>query len=462
MRRFLRPALALALAAGWPVAMQAVEAKPTTAAKKKGKPRASRAMAKNNLVAAPPASRRGVRRAWHPATWMRPVAPALRLAALTEASAHMTLRQPEFENSQALVPFFELLNQAQRTGQPAHILQFGDSHTASDDWVNAMRTAAQAKYGSGGAGFLPPGRPYRGYRHFEVDSSNSAGWVTEGTLSQLGDGREGLSGLSLSAQSPGRTVSLNVACDQLSLFYLKQPGGGPFELYVDAQLVETIATDGEPGPGSYTYTPAPGAHRFELRTISHSPVRLLGWAADNRQGVTWETLGINGAQANILLGWDEKIFAAELAQRDPALVILAYGTNEANSRAFEAGEYRASLRSVLARIRKAAPVASILMVGPPDCGARKPLLHLDEVIAVQREVAHETGVAFWDWREHMGGPRATELWVRAGLGQGDFIHLTGDGYRLLGKALLDELEMEYAVYRSVEPPPAPRSAQTSF
>ena len=463
MRSFLRPALVVALAAGLPATSSAIASKSTASTtKKKAKARTARPAAKSNLVAAHSVSRKApLRRAWHPRSWTPPVSPALRIAALTEASARMTVRQPQFENSAALVPFFELLNQAQRTGQPAHILQFGDSHTASDDWVNAMRTALQARYGSGGAGFLPAGRPYRGYRHFEVESSNSPGWITEGTLNQLGDGREGLSGISISTRSPGRTVTLSAPCDQLSLFYLKQPGGGQVEFFVDSQLVDTISTDGELGPGSYTYTPQPGfVHQYELRTVSFAPVRLLGWSADNRQGVTWETLGINGAQASILLGWDESIFAAELAQRDPSLVILAYGTNEANSRSFDPGEYSAALRSVIARIRKSAPVASILMIGPPDCGARKPLAHLDEVIAIQREVSREAGVAFWDWREHMGGPGATNLWVRAGLGQGDHIHLTGDGYRLLGKALLDELEMEYAVYRSVAPP-APPAAQVN-
>jgi lysophospholipase L1-like esterase len=453
----LRAVLVAALVAALPASSLAVAtASTTTTAKKKSKPH--HVSAKPKLVSSSAAAQKPVRRIWHPRTW---VSPALRLAALTEVGEQMTLRQPQFENAAALVPYFELLNQAQRTGQPVHILQFGDSHTASDDWVNAMRIALQTKYGSGGAGFMPTGRPYRGYRHYDVASWSSTGWVSEGAVNQLGDGREGLSGLSISTQLPGRGVTLTAACDRLELFFLRQPGGGQVEFSVDSQPVDTISTDGDPGPGSYVYTPQPGSHEYELRTVSRDPVRLLGWAADNRHGVTWETLGINGAQASILLGWDETIFSAQLAERDPALVVLAYGTNEANSRAFDPGEYRAILRSVIARIRKASPVASILMVGPPDCGARKPLAHLDEVISVQREVAGEMAVAFWDWRQHMGGPGATYLWVRAGLGQGDHIHLTGDGYRLLGKALLDELEMEYAIYKSVQAPASQVSTTSS-
>ena len=41
--------------------------------------------------------------------------------------------------------------------QPVHILQFGDSHTASDDWVNSMRFLLQTRFGNGGPGFVQAG-----------------------------------------------------------------------------------------------------------------------------------------------------------------------------------------------------------------------------------------------------------------------------------------------------------------
>src|SRR5271166_6090943 len=105
------------------------------------------------------------------------VSPALRQAALTEVTDRMVVRQSHIENAAALVPFFELMASAQRSGQAVHLLQFGDSHTASDDWVNAMRISFQAKYGSGGPGFTHAGHPFRGYRRFDVSGSNSTGWV---------------------------------------------------------------------------------------------------------------------------------------------------------------------------------------------------------------------------------------------------------------------------------------------
>ncbi|MCA9600528.1 MAG: hypothetical protein KC417_00810, partial [Myxococcales bacterium] len=45
-------------------------------------------------------------------------------------------------------------------------------------------------------------------------------------------------------------------------------------------------------------------------------------------GVVVDALGVNGARAKNQLWWDDASFRAELAKRDPALVALAYGTNE--------------------------------------------------------------------------------------------------------------------------------------
>ena len=181
--------------------------------------------------------------------------------------------------------------------------------------------------------------------------------------------------------------------------------------------------------------------------MNFAPVRLYGWTLDNSKGLTFETLGINGAWANKILATDEAIWASELTARAPALVILAYGTNEANSALWNADQYRADLTEIIARIRRAVPSASILMVGPPDCGKLKPLLHLSEVIDIQREIATKQAVAFWDWRLHMGGAGIVRQWMVAGLGQADNIHLTGEGYRLIGNQLFTQLEKAHTESR---------------
>jgi acyl carrier protein/lysophospholipase L1-like esterase len=366
-----------------------------------------------------------------------PISAAARQAARTEIEARMAAVETGIENPAALAAFLASL----QAGDPVHILQFGDSHTASDDWANAIRTAAQARFGDGGPGFVQAGHPYRGYRRFDASGANSPLWKTEGTMALRGDPNQGLSGISISTVAAGQTVTLSASGEALDIFYLQQPGGGQVELTIDGQSAGIFSTDGDLGPGQSEYALTPGPHQFSLRSLNFAPVRLFGWALDNKQGVTVETLGINGAQANVILGWNQAIFSSELTERNPALVILAYGTNEANSHSWTAEQYRADLLAIIDRIRRATPAASILMIGPPDCGRLRPLLHLSEVIDIQREIARRQNVAFWDWRLHMGGPGIVKRWVVAGLSQTDYIHLTPDGYRLIGKMVFEQLLM---------------------
>jgi lysophospholipase L1-like esterase len=196
--------------------------------------------------------------------------------------------------------------------------------------------------------------------------------------------------------------------------------------------------------------------------LTYAPVRIFGWVSDNRKGVTWETMGINGAQASMLLNWDPVLWTQQIQRRNPALVVIAYGTNEALNSAWTAEDYRASLLRVIAQFRQAVPNASLLLVGPPDCGRLHSFPHLGEVIAVQREVAQQTGIAFWDWRHHMGGPGASHMWVRAGLSQPDYTHLTGGGYKLLGQTLAGEIELEYRRYVNQPVAALPEFRDTSF
>jgi len=385
-----------------------------------------------------------------PAVYVSPVVRGAALRAISERTARPL---GVLEGGGALVPFFEQLSHPPEN-MSLHILQYGDSHTASDDWANQMRQDFQAKFGAGGAGYTLPGHPFLGYRRFDSKGNNSRGWYTSGIVTRKSDGIEGLGGVSLAAQSAGETVTLTVECEQLELHYLRQPGGGQLEFSVDGAPTGTIDTDGESGPGVFSHIAALGPHQYTLRTLSSAPVRLFGWVAQNHSGVTYETLGINGAQASLMLDWNSSILAPELASRDPALIVLAYGTNEALSPKWTAEEYRAGLTEIIERLRSAVPVASILLVGPPDCeyrarGRRLPFPHLDQVIEIQREVAQANGCAFWDWRAAMGGPGAVRQWVQAGLGQGDYTHQTGAGYRMTSDLLFEDLMAQYNRFLSV-------------
>jgi lysophospholipase L1-like esterase len=351
---------------------------------------------------------------------------------------------------------------AAEQGAPVHVLHFGDSHTASDSWTGSVRALLQGQFGDGGGGFSLAGHPFAGYRRMDLRGAASRGWQTEGLLAREGDGMWGLGGVSISTTRADEWVSLEADCQHLELYFLRQPGGGDFELSDGDETVATVSTDGELGPGFVEYDALPGLHRFQVRTVHGAPVRLFGWVTDKERGITYESLGINGAQASVILKWDEALLASHVARRNPALIVLAYGTNEAGNPEWTGASYREMFSALLARLRRAAPAASILVLGPPDRyrkvrGRWTPMARIVTIVEAQRRAALANGCAFWDLRDKMGGPGAMRNWVLAGLAQYDHVHFTAPGYRRLGYILFRDLMYNYEKYTQVRGELAGRS-----
>jgi lysophospholipase L1-like esterase len=359
------------------------------------------------------------------------------------------------ENAGTLIPFFEQLYRHQKGDIPGplRILHYGDSHTAADEWTADIRNRFQEKFGDGGSGYSLIGRPYAGYRRFDVRSGSTKGWHTEGLVGKTpGDGIYGLGGISMSTKSPRESVYLLADGQQFELFYLQQPGGGAIQIYDNGTPVERISTEGVPAPGYYHYEGVPGQHKFEVETLDPAPVRLFGWVAENSRGVTYEELGINGATATTPLNWDPETMRSNIERRNPALIVLAYGTNEAGRKDWTLESYRDTFVDLIGRFRKAAPTATILIIGPPDRYIRNrakgwvPMDNIDMIVEAQEQAAASTGCAFWDLRAKMGGKGAMREWVLAGMAQADYVHFTGPGYRMIGDAVFRDLMSQYDVF----------------
>jgi lysophospholipase L1-like esterase len=362
------------------------------------------------------------------------------------------------ENAAALIPFFEQLYRHQRgeVAGPVRILHYGDSHTAADEWTGDLRTRFQEKFGDGGSGFSLAGRPYNSYRRMDVRSGSTRGWHTDGLVGRAGDGVYGLGGVSLSTASAHEAVYLDANAAEFELFYYQQPGGGTLQIYDNGTPLEQISTDGDAGPGYYRLEAIPGMHRVEAETLDRGPVRLFGWVAENTTGVTYEELGINGAEASIILGWNDETLRSNIERRNPALIVLAYGTNEAGRKDWTLESYRDMYSRLIQRFRMDAPTATILVVGPPDRTQKvrtagrqthwETMDKIDVIAEAQREAALANGCAFWDLRAKMGGKGSMLKWVAAGMAQTDHVHFTGPGYRMLGDAVFRDVMSQYDIF----------------
>src|SRR5262249_3288240 len=302
--------------------------------------------------------------------------PALAPATDYPSSLELTIEDP---SGQAMARFYSALTATLRKPKGGsqvpmtRVVHYGDSHIAADIVTGSLRRHFADDFGSAGPGYIVPGVSW--YRRLGVQSGSSAGWHVDGaTQPDLStDTRLGIAGIALSTRMPGQRLWISAETTSFDLYLLKQPEGGKIQVLLDGASYGFVPLNSARTSPFYFKVAANSAarHTLEIRTVATGPVRVLGIAVElDEPGVVYDALGINGARATRPLSWDQDILASNLGHRHPDLIVISYGTNEAGDQDLDFDSYQSRYAEMLARFRKAAPGASILVVAPPDRARR--------------------------------------------------------------------------------------------
>jgi lysophospholipase L1-like esterase len=270
--------------------------------------------------------------------------------------------------------------------------------------------------------------------------------------------REGIYGIGGAAfeGQPGAWSRFRLTESQQSAVifeYLARPGGGAFAVEADDQRIVEQTTDAEAQSVGWVQVELPiGTKTVSVRPTSGTAT-LFG--ADFRRGTTgllYDSLGLNGATTSVVARvLQPTLWKQELDHAAPALVIINYGSNESSFGTFVHKQYAAELRLAIQRIRAAVPSASILVMSPMDRGERtgldeiKTMSTIPEIVAIQRQVATETHVAFFDTYDAMGGDGTMARWYAASprLCTADLLHPTPQGATIVAGLFVDQLGLGY-------------------
>ena len=344
-------------------------------------------------------------------------------------------------------------------GGPVHILHYGDSPTTGDLITSDARAMFQHDFGDAGVGFVLIARPWAWYNHRGVDMEASH-WKNEiAGIAEAKDGMHGLGGVSFIGNE-GATAEWRLHTgpqQKIEIAYLAQPDGGEFEVYTGDQLLGTVQTAGETkAPGYASFKVPNGATKFSVR-VTKGIVRMYGVELSRTNaGVMYSSLGINGANVTLLShSFNERHWAAELRHYKPGLVIVNYGTNESGYASFVDSTWPKEMREVVRRLHAALPESSVLLMSPMDRGERKMSGEIETVpvlprlVQIEAAVARETGVAFFNTFEAMGGEGTMSRWYSAEprLVSADFIHPMPAGAKIVGELLYRGLRDGYNDYK---------------
>lgn len=388
----------------------------------------------------------------------REVRAALRSVSIEDPTGH------------ALDRFFDRLARTDRKEQGAvtRILHYGDSVIASDYVSGTARRRLQARFGDAGHGFILIANPWQWYFHNDVAHASNAEW----TASRLrgptaADGIYGLGGVSFTSYGGG-VASFGTAArgdfgrraSRFDLYYLEQPGGGSVEMSVRGGAQERFSTRGEVKVARvHSMRTEDGEAGLTIRAAG-GPVRLFGVAIErDRPGVVYDALGSHGALAVLWQRQNRAHWKEEMELRDPALVILEYGTNESDLWRLDRAEYERTVSDLIDELHEVAPRASVLVMAPLDRGevkggrvVTKPVIV--DLVAIQRRAAFAHRAAFWNTFDAMGGQGAIARWVRARpqLAGEDLTHPTPLGAEVLGDMLSDAIIDAFVHSSRAEPP----------
>ena len=374
---------------------------------------------------------------------------------------------------QALQNFFEALSGLKTDPKAIRVLHYGDSQIEGDRITDYLRLKLQGQFGGHGPGLisLTPVAP-----SVINKIAGGAGWDRY-TIFTLKDKRVRhtnygiLAGFSRFADykkaidSSGTTTSSLVvtttkfgganamAYSRIKLFYGGARTKTWAEFYDGPAL---ISADSLEAGGSFhvkEYPVAQGSNTHTFKFSGKDSPDFYGLSLESPTGVMVDNIALRGSSGTFF----HQINPVQLKQfyeyLNTRLIILQFGGNALP--AIKDGtmviNYANYLRGQIAVLKKVAPEASILFIGPSDMSIKEgteyvTYPYLEELRDAIKKVALESDCAFFDMYDCMGGRNSMAGWVDQKLAASDYVHFSPQGARKIATLFYSALIHEYNNY----------------
>ena len=397
----------------------------------------------------------------------QPVATALSVRSESRSEAKEVNRQAWGVRT-PLAQFFLALRGLESNVRKDHvrILWFGDSHTAADFLTGRLRTQMQRQFGNGGPGFVRIGAKHS--RHDDVENQRQGRWLqrprSPASHRVEEQGVLGVSGIKVRPRDGSASARVRArerrGLQQLdwSLVFRPLSERVRFSVQLGNQINNLDLRDfGQSASGASVSVRGSQLLGLQLKGSAKSVLRVYGFRGqvelfgvyleNDKPGVILDSMGINGARARTHEAWHQGVFWGEVAERDPQLIVLAYGTNELGDTK-PVHEFFTYYESFLQQARAVVPRADCLLVGPTDRLGRsgKSMQRARLMDEAQADFAARLGCEYFSLFQQMQRQGGYSGWakLRPPLAAQDGVHLKFEGYRQLADSLFERLMAGYS------------------
>lgn len=376
-------------------------------------------------------------------------------------------------NKAALKNFFDALTELKNNPKAIRVLHYGDSQIEGDRITDYLRLKLQGQFGGHGPGLisLMPIAPSvinkisngPGWDRYNVFTSKDkrVPHSNFGVLASI-NRFSGYKKINDSSAVVSSSISVTTtksgganaqAYKKLKLFYGGSQSKTWCEFYDGPALV---GADSLEEGGSFRikeYNVGNGSNTHQLKFSGKDSPDFYAISLESETGVLVDNIALRGSSGTFF----HQINNGQLKQfydyLNVKLIILQFGGNATPSIKDEktAINYAGYLRSQINIVKKAAPNASILFIGPADMSikngtAYETYPYLESTRDEIKKVVLESGCAFFDMYDCMGGKNSMASWVDQKLAATDYIHFSPQGARKIATQLYSALINEYNAY----------------
>lgn len=338
--------------------------------------------------------------------------------------------------------------------RPVRIAYFGDSFIEGDILTADLRALLQERFGGCGVGYVDITSRVTFFR--PTVSHTFSGWESHAWTDSTGFDRQqqGLSGHYFRARRGayvelcGRSdyASHLDTCSRASFFF----AGGEREVQLSVRL-NGEKTRRRVFPSSDRLQMAVvegtmGRVRWTVEQADESAV-FYGLCLDDVRGISLDNLSLRGSSGLSIRTIPESTLCAFGELRPYDLIVLQYGLNVATEYGRDYNRYVAGMHTVIERLKRAFPQASVLLVGVGDRDHRDEngrlctMPGIKNLLRYQQRLAADEKIAFWNLFEAMGGEGSMARLAEAepSLANRDYAHINFRGGKYLARLLYEAL-----------------------
>jgi lysophospholipase L1-like esterase len=353
--------------------------------------------------------------------------------------------------------FFRRLESARKEGKTVRVLHMGDSQIEGDRITRYIRESMQERYGGAGPGLFTVYDPQKLNPSVWLD--NYGKWDIFRVYDQknkLKDRSYGIMGTAAKFE-PGTTSGFKFrpspyAEPKAQKYYKIRLFLGDIEKpmflkgYIGRSEIISDTLLKSKGITEINWQFEDNVPKLKLMFKSSSSPVFLGCALDSLAGVAVDNIALRGQYTPWFHRTNRDLFKTMVSYLDVGLIILQFGTNIIPTVSEDFMFYRIKMERQLRILKQLAPGCPVLMIGTADAarllnGKEAPYENLTVVNAAQKAAALNSGAAFFDLYNAMGGKGTMIKWVhdKPPLAIKDYIHFTKPGGEKVAKMILKSL-----------------------